>query len=171
MKTISTHAPLAGRDGSQPLPQAGIRISTHAPLAGRDVMAVWMVARNQFQPTRPLRGATVWGGNRRVKERFQPTRPLRGATLQRVTTTTSTLDFNPRAPCGARLSPLSSTGYCIGFQPTRPLRGATGHRRNENQNAHEFQPTRPLRGATFCTTWSAVMSKISTHAPLAGRDW
>ena len=145
---ISTHAPLAGRDYDILYLNAYGDISTHAPLAGRDAEeGSFLRIRNKFQPTRPLRGATPTQINtKRTKEisthaplagrdvmavwmvarnQFQPTRPLRGATLQRVTTTTSTLDFNPRAPCGARLSPLSSTGYCIGFQPTRPLRGAT----------------------------------------------
>ena len=35
---ISTHAPLAGRDGAvPPKAAASIAISTHAPLAGRDL--------------------------------------------------------------------------------------------------------------------------------------
>ena len=34
-----------------------------------------------------------------------------------------------------------------------------------------FQPTRPLRGATVISlSWATISSKISTHAPLAGRD-
>ena len=36
---ISTHAPLAGRDGRGRPPQGRSHISTHAPLAGRDVIA------------------------------------------------------------------------------------------------------------------------------------
>ena len=35
---------------------------------------------------------------------------------------------------------------------------------------HEFQPTRPLRGATEQNEPEQVDEKISTHAPLAGRD-
>ena len=60
MKTISTHAPLAGRDGMGWKSKSKGEISTHAPLAGRD-----LAARHYhdidvgFQPTRPLRGATI----------------------------------------------------------------------------------------------------------------
>ena len=101
-----------------------------------------------FQPTRPLRGATACAYfNRPKAPKFQPTRPLRGAT------------------------DIWLVGdYSDKFQPTRPLRGATlacvevGH-------ACRFQPTRPLRGATVATGWRAgSRRKISTHAPLAGRD-
>ena len=58
-------------------------ISTHAPLAGRDGdHGLQVRPLDAFQPTRPLRGATCI--SRRSSARrsgFQPTRPLRGATL------------------------------------------------------------------------------------------
>ena len=40
-----------------------------------------------------------------------------------------------------------------------------------NENPGAFQPTRPLRGATaMYQVIYAPGTKISTHAPLAGRD-
>ena len=104
-RAISTHAPLAGRDGVVAHIAESPAISTHAPLAGRDAAASSLLpfffdfnprapcgARRQalprvlggegFQPTRPLRGATpgrARSGSRKCQ--FQPTRPLRGATL------------------------------------------------------------------------------------------
>ena len=78
---------------------------------------------------------------------FQPTRPLRGATA---------------------VGSVCRTAEGI-FQPTRPLRGATAvvllliH-------GITFQPTRPLRGATVYDNFYQMIKKISTHAPLAGRD-
>ena len=56
-------------------------------------------------------------------------------------------DFNPRAPCGARL-------HCPDKISTQFL----------------FQPTRPLRGATRRRRCAGGAMQISTHAPLAGRD-
>ena len=82
-------------------------ISTHAPLAGRDITNnIGIIRAVQFQPTRPLRGATI--SDKRCKNTkrdfnprapcgarqnssfsltavclFQPTRPLRGATRSR----------------------------------------------------------------------------------------
>ena len=102
--TISTHAPLAGRDVNRlrgqpqerdfnPRAPCGARrhnniktkvetgISTHAPLAGRDGRARWYtIPKSVFQPTRPLRGATRVNVETMTNQRFQPTRPLRGAT-------------------------------------------------------------------------------------------
>ena len=81
------------------------------------------------------------------KEEFQPTRPLRGATLRFVLVTSSFSYFNPRAPCGARRF-LSLPNFLV----------------------PKFQPTRPLRGATAWSAGQAQIQRISTHAPLAGRD-
>ena len=39
-----------------------------------------------------------------------------------------------------------------------------------NENPGAFQPTRPLRGATFSSHAAMSSERISTHAPLAGRD-
>ena len=58
---ISTHAPLAGRDGQGSTGRRWTEIiSTHAPLAGRDCVGLAVVTSKLiFQPTRPLRGATA----------------------------------------------------------------------------------------------------------------
>ena len=40
-----------------------------------------------------------------------------------------------------------------------------------NENPGAFQPTRPLRGATLTCYPVHRFHGISTHAPLAGRDW
>ena len=54
------------------------------------------------------------------------------------------------------------------FQPTRPLRGATN---DGTKSTLLFQPTRPLRGATIMDWFGDTFFIISTHAPLAGRDF
>ena len=101
-----------------------MRISTHAPLAGRDLTATVIFSELRFQPTRPLRGATQQSRDPNTQQEFQPTRPLRGATTpssdSKQDGSISThaplagrdesskiivfalLNFNPRAPCGAR---------------------------------------------------------------------
>ena len=79
---------------------------------------------------------------------FQPTRPLRGATEIKQ------LGYGPRRT----------------FQPTRPLRGATAIFASFAAISWGFQPTRPLRGATQRMKTCTSPGRISTHAPLAGRD-
>ena len=125
-----------------------------------------------------------------VDVKFQPTRPLRGATTSSPKQP-KILNFNPRAPCGARLLWIGSEIRFSSFQPTRPLRGATllgwvsslisifqptrplrGATKNStaSRGIFLFQPTRPLRGATIIFHLHPKGHGISTHAPLAGRD-
>ena len=124
----------------------------------------------RFQSTRPLRGATRYFTAEAQINGFQSTRPLRGATLRRqgvrlllgisihaplagrdhkVTdfALMSSINFNPRAPCGARPGGCSGCSGGCRFQSTRPLRGATSRCRTPTMR-RTFQSTRPLRGAT-----------------------
>ena len=80
---ISIHAPRAGSDPHTGGQIAGIQISIHAPRAGSDSAGMKLRAlRGKFQSTLPVRGATV---------------PLSARHL-------SATYFNPRSPCGERLS-------------------------------------------------------------------
>ena len=146
---ISTHAPLAGRDGCCGVGDRRRRISTHAPLAGRDRPAPALGVRAfLFQPTRPLRGATEAAKQLLALDLISTHAPLAGRDVKLGFLRARQRDFNPRAPCGARRPLLRTPSHCLPiFQPTRPLRGAT--------------PSWWRRGST---------SRISTHAPLAGRD-
>ena len=79
---FNPRAPCGARRNGQSVSDRIQPISTHAPLAGRDghrLVIIW--SKNIFQPTRPLRGATC------CPNRDCPIEP----------------NFNPRAPCGARL--------------------------------------------------------------------
>ena len=58
------------------------------------------------------------------------------------------MDFNPRAPCGARRRKIPTMILQSAFQSTRPLRGATMDRQFPLSCLKSFQSTRPLRGAT-----------------------
>ena len=101
-----------------------------------------------FQSTRPARGATVAQSLLlSVELTFQSTRPARGATNLTTVARSEKMDFNPRAPRGAR--PVVEYGKQYGFK---------------------FQSTRPARGATFRSTQIQMTTSISIHAPREGRD-
>ena len=101
-----------------------------------------------FQPTRPLRGATTVCFRFLLRWRlFQPTRPLRGATTRTKGKSLDNTDFNPRAPCGARLRHNKPFNLRQNFNPRAPC------------GARPEDVLRPI--------YTVV---ISTHAPLAGRD-
>ena len=109
-----------------------------------------------FQPTRPLRGATIIGDILPKVNRFQPTRPLRGATQMTCVSLPPCLDFNPRAPCGARpMLPRRFNGITLHFNPRAPC-GARPRKSNNCGLSYRFQPTRPLRGAT----WNKIPSNF-----------
>ena len=141
---ISTHAPLAGRDGFS---KGGVindqYFNPRAPCGARQYELERRIQAEEFQPTRPLRGATAPKFPSTSSSLFQPTRPLRGATTTRLQNITWRSYFNPRAPCGAR--PLRR---CISpairlFQPTRPLRGATASLGTHPLCVLDFNPRAP----------------------------
>ena len=73
--------------------------------------------------------------------------PLAGCDAGHLRRERAPVYFNPRTPCGVRLSTSAATTSAKAFQSTHPLRGATTF-------------------VAFCT----VRSLISIHAPLAGCD-
>ena len=148
-KNISTHAPLAGRDGNR---------------RGKSP-AIFL-----FQPTRPLRGATgCWRIALRSTERFQPTRPLRGATAHRPRGDRRS-EISTHAPLAGRdFAQVIRIRELKAFQPTRPLRGATAWIWT-TKTLKKFQPTRPLRGATSrrrCTSHRSTY--FNPRAPCGAR--
>ena len=126
LHSISTHAPLAGRDPSDQTKTKTGKISTHAPLAGRDNDSQMKFTLHLISTHAPLAGRDQEAEkNHQKAKKFQPTRPLRGATEFPAEIRDDTVDFNPRAPCGARRLRGWGSLSTSTFQPTRPLRGAT----------------------------------------------
>ena len=102
------------------------QISTHAPLAGRD--------KPPPRPERPERLISTHA-------------PLAGRDRGARTSRARTINFNPRAPCGARQHAARSKDRYIVISTHAPLAG------RDSANSG-------------CGAWH----EISTHAPLAGRD-
>ena len=126
----------------------GTGISTHTPLAGRDLKTeTGKKNYMRFLLTRPLRDVTGSGCIRICSRIFLLTRPLRDVT-----------------------SRSEDDGKSGEFLLTRPLRDVT----NALQKvlpALKFLLTRPLRDVTIYRIPCAGNIRISTHTPLAGRDY
>ena len=148
-RAISTHAPLAGRDGVVAHIAESPAISTHAPLAGRDPRP------------RPRRGST----------KISTHAPLAGRDRRGLHREEDNYYFNPRAPCGARQlgTEYRNKGQKI-FQPTRPLRGATRKLNKLSRAVIDFNPRAPCGARRIAMEHRPEGGQISTHAPLAGRD-
>ena len=161
-----------------------------APCGARQVRILCVCSRSLFQSTRPMRGATNAVVYRMLRNEFQSTRPMRGATARSAGCRWCLSDFNPRAPCGARLQPdLHGVTGDI-FQSTRPMRGATtGEELNHirildfNPRApcgarpprkfmfsveNVFQSTRPMRGATMIPASIPSPLKFQSTRPMRG---
>jgi len=124
-----------------------IRISIHAPLAGRDLGCNSWTEYRDISIHAPLAGRDARSREWEAANRISIHAPLAGRDAAKAAGIYGTRNFNPRAPCGARLPPLAAPPCYTGFQSTRPL-----------------------RGATFPPIAAQVASGISIHAPLAGRD-
>ena len=125
-------------------------ISIHAPRAGCDHHDCGgFVTTGLFQSTHPVRGATtqslVHVGNMQISIHA----PRAGCDQRRARArTTCPCYFNPRTPCGVRLTRSRTT----------------------TQKGAKFQSTHPVRGATLPIRGSEKARHISIHAPRAGCD-
>ncbi len=170
------------------------RISTHAPLAGRDgILTIGFVHNSYFNPRAPC-GARLYKTFRCLLSKyFNPRAPCGARPPSPPTRRRRSWYFNPRAPCGARQSITAVADAIREFQPTRPLRGATGREQRHDPQAAHFNPRAPCGARPFIILiiglirWhfnprapcgarpqfaesSRIAAEISTHAPLAGRD-
>ena len=180
---------------SPPTPPRKPYFNPRAPCGARLSTISSTFSPTEFQSTHPSRGATIFLLLALMVVRFQSTHPMRGATFtasgsfsagifqstrhapragrdctMSLGTSTATRNFNPRAPCGARLKKKLFSPVTVEFQSTRPMRGATTcpcslslrdrhfnprapcgarrYRRASRPMAATFQSTRPMRGAT-----------------------
>ena len=124
---ISIHAPHAGRDliVHEQNPHTLV-ISIHAPHAGRDLSQYEYHHHEGISIHAPHAG----------RDELSPL------------CDNLPYNFNPRAPCGAR---LLQSGY--------------------QSQPEKFQSTRPMRGATGNLLTDELLTSISIHAPHAGRDF
>ena len=145
-------------------------ISTHAPLAGRDGCK-YVVGRYtiRFQPTRPLRGATCSTRERKRQDAISTHAPLAGRDRLRPVYCGDGGDFNPRAPCGARPTLPACRCPPCNFNPRAPC-GARRSLRLTAATENYFNPRAPCGARRRYSERRAVRNDISTHAPLAGRD-
>ena len=147
--TISTHTPLAGRDRNLLSgPSWMSDFYSHAPRGARRFSTTAPVRITLFLLTRPSRGATPLHSSVSSIHSISTHTPLAGRDLTPFADVCQLLDFYSHAPRGAR--------HVV------EVVGSFGLR---------FLLTRPSRGATQAPTIGYYAMFISTHTPLAGRDF
>ena len=102
--------------------------------------------------------------------KFQSTRPVWGATDGRDADIYGANGFNPRAPCGARLTTEKGDTIYGSFNPRAPC-GARRDLALVFWSERRFQSTRPVWGATPRQRPRRPCRSVSIHAPRVGRDF
>ena len=162
---ISIHAPREGRDGNSSFRVVGFReISIHAPREGRDVLRLLALRAEVISIHAPREGRDVSdSGTPSTGVNFNPRAP-RGARPELVLCGgDGGRNFNPRAPRGARPQNLKHSRIVYPFQSTRPARGATRTAPYLRVSMINFNPRAP-RGArpilpvmsTFCRIFQST---------------
>ena len=171
LSTISTHAPLAGRDGDPRGSRLQARwISTHAPLAGRDCHSRKTAREmHEFQPTRPLRGATEAITLGFSREEISTHAPLAGRDRRGLALVLVDRRISTHAPLAGRDGVSKDTIRRLLISTHAPLAGRDGLSVMFCAGSADFNPRAPC-GARPRDARRRRETLISTHAPLAGRD-
>ncbi len=126
---ISIHAPLAGCDlNGLVLVLRLDNFNPRTPCGVRRCLPIPGISRTGFQSTHPLRGATTQSGLSWPPTAISIHAPLAGCDWELVEPIFTWILFNPRTPCGVRLSEVLNSRLKKAFQSTHPLRGATSWR-------------------------------------------
>ena len=146
-------------------------ISIHAPRVGRDAVDVISDdVYHGFQSTRPVWGATRASNSCEPAPAidFNPRAPCGARRIQDQVPIVFR-NFNPRAPCGARPAFTFNSTEAINFNPRAPC-GARLSLPCLSYPRAGFQSTRPVWGATAVSKLCDYAEQISIHAPRVGRD-
>ena len=145
-----------------------------------------------FQSTRPVWGATRKRVHIRLPLLFQSTRPVWGATSSKMFLQSllcisihaprvgrdyiphrgwalHQINFNPRAPCGARRLHMCRCSRLLDFNPRAPC-GARPGEKGDTGAQGVFQSTRPVWGATrLGARGDAALDHFNPRAPCGAR--
>ena len=112
----------------------------------------------------------VVGSGTQVFE-FQSPRPLRGATAATISASTSSCNFNPRAPYGARRLQRPPANRFCNISILAPLTGRDDLTSGlDTQDYNYFNPRAPYGARLHPPGAGDPLALISILAPLTGRD-
>ena len=124
-RRFNPRAPCGARQGDAGLLRPPPRFNPRAPCGARPAAIQYPGNRIRFQFTRPVRGATSAAPYDHLPLCVSIHAPHAGRDSRRFGNCTERRCFNPRAPCGVRLTVTKDEPSFYVFQSTRPMRGAT----------------------------------------------
>ena len=110
------------------------RFNPRAPCGARLLWIGSVIRSSSFQPTRPLRGATAGWCNGSTSRSISTHAPLAGRDCFGAVVLRMLINFNPRAPCGARRRRSTTDIDRSDFNPRAPC-GAR-QQKSTNHYAH-----------------------------------
>ena len=128
-----------------PLPSS--HFNPLAPCGARRAAPCFLQSAAPFQSTRPVRGETIQTSFLIRPHPISIHSPRAGRDFNYALQCVAYRNFNPLAPCGARLTTPAASVAALAFQSTRPVRGETSARPEPH-----------------------TADTISIHSPRAGRD-
>ena len=134
-------------------------------------MALYSEMLKSFQSTHPMRDATI-GDCSFICSLYVISIHASHAGCDTTTNilALTTINFNPRIPCGMRRKGLRTLQHSSQFQSTHPMRDATADDFILSSFSSLFQSTHPMRDATKMRRRYAKVRFISIHASHAGCD-
>ena len=143
-------------------------ISIHAPHAGRDSPPKNWGQGKGISIHAPHAGRDKFSNTfPPVPTDFNPRAPC-GARLDSARHTCRPYYFNPRAPCGARPVDSAFIRWMAIFQSTRPMRGATTTLLSGGGSTSYFNPRAPCGARLFAKPMMALSLEFQSTRPMRG---
>ena len=136
-----------------------LNFNPRSPCGGRRAFAIISGLRVGFQSTLPVWGATAWYLTKTDEDEISIHAPRVGGDALATASRSGHTDFNPRSPCGGRLSLMNVEPVTRSFQSTLPVWGATRPPRRHRCGRQYFNPRSPCGGRPQrCTDFSFASS-------------
>ena len=169
---VSIHALLAECDlRSKEARVAGKSFNPRTPCGVRPKTFSSPPAAKSFQSTHSLRSATAGNLRRDVAVRVSIHALLAECDQWIDQSNLSRIGFNPRTPCGVRLTDYQDMASWQEFQSTHSLRSATGESPGSINYRKSFNPRTPCGVRPARPDNPACRSSVSIHALLAECDF
>ena len=140
-----------------------------SPYGERPPLRIYWRHLCPFQSTLPLWGATIGGSKDDFVIVISIHAPRVGRDHYAISCISVFPHFNPRSPCGERLSRPSAHRAGKHFNPRSPC-GERLPAQPQQPAQKPFQSTLPVWGATIYGNGAALRGAISIHAPRVGSD-
>ena len=169
---ISIHAPHAGSDGLPGLLiHFRLNFNPRSPCGERPAAMYDSSPGFRFQSTLPMRGATVSFVAIYGIEVISIHAPHAGSDKTQSAASSGRSYFNPRSPCGERLTTAVLIPLTIVISIHAPHAGSDQlHNLRKGQICQDFNPRSPCGERQHLAAVFQAVAKISIHAPHAGSD-